>query len=460
MRTAMHTGLMLLIGTATALPVWSQCQGPTDFDGDRRADVSVYHPKTGGWHIQQSWNGAKRVQNFGWDGATPVPGDYDGDALSDLAVFDATKGDWYLQLSTTGETIALPWGVAGCVPVPADYDGDHVTDMAMYLPASGTWYILQSRSLKLRTFNFGWNEAKAVPADYDGDGSADPAVYHPQTGNWYILLSSTGQQIIRAWGWPEAVAIPADYDGDRRADIAVYHPQTGNWYIQQSRDGKTRTQNWGSPGMIPVVADYDADGRADLTVYDPRDGSWFTYRSYTRDVKATSWGWSEAIPAANGLWNYYRTVVTNTTPVAQPPAPQPTPAGGDAIDVSNYVVLSKHKDLKAGKASITKAMYSAKIEGGNVRMSFEQPLNWSTQTGSNGKTIDGSVHIFWYEGSTLYGGMFDWHGVNQTVKTLSNIPGGYLDGKQPPKGAQVWFCLINRECTQRTNVVKSDNTWQ
>jgi len=168
---------------------------------------------------------------------------------------------------------------------------------------------------------------------------------------------------------------------------------------------------------------------------------------------AVDWSPTSITVAASGTASVFRIEVD---PCVLPLIEQPSL---DAIDISRCVTLSKHAKVKPQNARITSIMHSARIEGGNVRFSFDKPLNWSKETGSNGKTIDGRCYIFWYEGSTLYGGHFDWHGLDQNVKTLNNIPGGYLDGKQPPKGSPVWFCLVNREGDKRTSVCRSSNNW-
>lgn len=141
-------------------------------------------------------------------------------------------------------------------------------------------------------------------------------------------------------------------------------------------------------------------------------------------------------------------VVTN-----QPPAPIP----GDDVDIRGAQIASKHKHNPSA-ATITAQLTSARIEGSNVRLAFSG-IDWPAQTGSNGKSTDGGVCILWRESSgALVGGFFDHHGVGQIVKTLENIPGGYMDGKQPAHGAPVWFYLIDYANKHRTNV-KAGGTW-
>jgi len=157
-------------------------------------------------------------------------------------------------------------------------------------------------------------------------------------------------------------------------------------------------------------------------------------------------------------------VDTRTNAPGTPTAPtnaigSVTNTTGDAIDLAKgWHGLGTHAKIDLRKAQVTRQLYTAKNNGSNATFSYE-PLGWSQETGSNGKTIDGRVFIIWQDGTGGYtGGHFDWHGVGQTTKTQANIPGGYLQGKQPPAGAPVWYCLVNREGSQRTNIAPG-GTW-
>lgn len=105
----------------------------------------------------------------------------------------------------------------------------------------------------------------------------------------------------------------------------------------------------------------------------------------------------------------------------------------------------------------TRKMLSAKIEGDHSRTSFVT-LNWPQKGGK--KTTDGGCVIAWLENGVLYYGIFDWHGVGQTYKTMDNIMGGYMDGRHPPPGAPVWFAIVNYAYTERTTLKRSENNWR
>lgn len=146
---------------------------------------------------------------------------------------------------------------------------------------------------------------------------------------------------------------------------------------------------------------------------------------------------------------------TAATPAPAVPA-DPSATQSDDLDISSAQTLGQHQESVAQNAAITRALYSANVDGDKVQLSFET-LNWPEQRGS--KTIDGSVHLFWVDGTQVVGGYFDAHAVGQTVKGLENVYGGYLGGRQPPRGATVYFALVSLDASQRTNVKRSDTPW-
>jgi hypothetical protein len=143
-----------------------------DFDGDGKADVSVFRPSNGAWYLNQSANGFTGV-SFGQNGDRIVPADYDGDGKTDTAVY--RNGTWYLNRSQLGFT-GVSFGEATDVPVPEDYDGDGKADIAVFRPSTGTWYLLRSQ-LGFTGIPFGQTGDKPIAADYDGDGKTDIGVY-------------------------------------------------------------------------------------------------------------------------------------------------------------------------------------------------------------------------------------------------------------------------------------------
>ena len=241
---------------------------PFDFDGDGRADVSVFRPDSGTWYLNRSTAGFTGIA-FGVASDKLVPADYDGDGKTDVAVYRG--GTWYLQRSSLGFT-GVAFGDSNDIPAPADYDGDGKADLAVFRPSNGNWYLNRS-SLGFTGILFGQTGDKPVAADYDGDGKADVAVN--RNGVWYIQRSQLGFTGI-AFGDSNDKLVPADYDGDGKADVAVFRPANGVWYLQQSSNGFAGIA-FGVGTDTPAAADYDGDGKADLAVF--RNGVWYLNRT-------------------------------------------------------------------------------------------------------------------------------------------------------------------------------------
>jgi Zinc carboxypeptidase len=267
-----------------------------DFDGDRRADISVFRPSSDVWYVNQSQGNVFRATQFGATGDVLVPQDYDADGKTDIAVYRG--GTWYRMLSATSSFSAVGFGIASDVPVPADFDGDDKADVAVF--RDGTWYYLKSSDGGFVGLQFGTAGDKAVAADYDGDNRADVAVFRPSSSTWYILKSSNGGFLSLPFGVSGDLPVAGDYNGDGAADLAVFRPSNGTWYY--SRDLINPAINFGAipfgtAGDVPVAADYDGDGKVDAAVY--RGGTWYIQQT-TAGFTASSFGLpsDQAVPSA------------------------------------------------------------------------------------------------------------------------------------------------------------------
>jgi hypothetical protein len=270
-----------------------------DFDGDGRADLSVWRGQSGDWLTVASSDGKLKTEAWGSTAApyfdVMTPGDYDGDGKMDLAVFrrgiqGGQGGEWLIKGSRDGAVTAKVWGEGTDVPVPGDYDGDGKTDLAVWRGTETNWYILRSSDQQTETISWGTSRAPyrdlPVAADFDGDGKTDIAVFRQQNGHWYIKLSSDGSTLDKAWGLGTDVPVAADYDGDGKADIAVWRGAETNWYIVRSSDGGLDPISWGtsSLGDVPVPGDFDGDGKADVAIWRASEGNWYAKRSSDNSV--------------------------------------------------------------------------------------------------------------------------------------------------------------------------------
>lgn len=294
--------LLLLLLAFHALSTHSSVK--YDFDGDSKADPSVFRPSNGTWYILNSLNGGARIQQFGLAGDVPVAADYDGDGLSDVAVYRA--GIWYRFRSSTATVDISNFGIVTDTPIPADFDGDARADVAVFRPSNGTWHYLRSTNGSYAALNFGLNGDVPLPNDYDGDGKADINIFRPSSGTWYRINSLNGSIFIGNYGLNGDIPLSGDFDGDARADLAVWRPSTGYWYVQ----GSTSTSMilpFGTQGDIPVPANYFDSPATDIAVYRPSNGTWYFLR-------------------ANGTLSAVQFGINTDVPVESPsPGEQPVP---------------------------------------------------------------------------------------------------------------------------------------
>ena len=287
-------------GIARVIPGLFTRVTPFDFDGDGKADVSVFRPSENKWYVLRSSDFSLVQQIFAIAGDIPVPADYDGDGKTDMAIFRPSSGDWWSLSTLDGGQKFAHWGAAGDIPRPSDYTGDGRADYIVFRPSTNQWLRMSSANGQSSDKYFGLAGDKPVTGDFDGDGKSDVAIYRPSDGNWWWQSSIDNIQRATRWGIDTDLPAPGDYDGDGKTDFAVFRPSTGVWYIINSSNGSFLIGPFGTPGDKPVAGDYDGDGKADIAIFRPSTGIWHLLRS-SSGYTGYQFGVSSDIPVENAF---------------------------------------------------------------------------------------------------------------------------------------------------------------
>gem|GEM_PF-5863803 len=320
-----------------------------DFDNDGKSDMTVFGANASGIYgfttllSSQNFDSSRPVFfAMGFSEAIPTVADYDGDGRADYSVY-APNGvggySWYWYSSVTGVQGAVHgFGFSAVVPLTGDFDGDGKSDFSVYGPSGGIYgfsTLLSSRNFDINQqsgFNsngagFGFAQSQPLAGDFDGDGKDDYSLYTPNGlggYSWLWISSLNGSQGgVDGFGFSGVVPLTGDFDGDGKSDFSVYGPSGGiygfstllssrNFDINQQSGFNFDGLGYGWSGAIPSVGDYDGDGKSDYSLFSPvawPGDSVFTYIASTNNYQyGYALGTANSLPVSAPFITLYRKV--------------------------------------------------------------------------------------------------------------------------------------------------------
>ncbi|NNE67834.1 MAG: hypothetical protein HKN33_14825 [Pyrinomonadaceae bacterium] len=121
-----------------------------DFDGDSKADVSIFRPGPGEWWYKKSSDGGNYAAQFGSGTDTITPADFTGDGKTDIAFFRPSVGEWFVLRSEDESFYSFPFGGTGDIPAPGDFDamGRMIRQFSGRLLRRGLFFVLRMAALR------------------------------------------------------------------------------------------------------------------------------------------------------------------------------------------------------------------------------------------------------------------------------------------------------------------------
>ncbi len=235
-----------------------------DFNHDGVTELGVYQPSNSTFyirHLNSDTDGGNVAIQFGqgtlWGGnPVPVVADYNGDGKAELSVYQpgtSTFSIRHLTEPTEAGNRAIQFGQGSLyggrpVPVVADYNDDGKAEVAVYQSVTSTFTIMGltadsaagNRAIQFgRGTNAGGTPIPAV-SDTNGDGKVELIVYQASTST-YQMANLVGDQPTATesvqfgqgtlWGG-DPVPVCADFDGDGHCELTVYQPRTSTFFIK------------------------------------------------------------------------------------------------------------------------------------------------------------------------------------------------------------------------------------
>jgi hypothetical protein len=264
-----------------------------DFNGDGETDLAFYYNGD-----DSVWLGTSSGTAFIWaqistttlgnwlDGQHRVHvADYNGDGKADFSVYDnatGTNGTIWIGLSTG---TSLTWSTAAAVGgfgnlldgahafVDGDFDGDGKEDLLFYYNGDGSLWLGRSSGSTLTFGQVGSTSGYGniidynhdlLGGDFNGDGKTDLAFYSAGDGSLSFGLS-TGTAFT--WGVASSTAssgnlidlnhrlYTADVNGDGKLDVVSYDAASGAWSLGVSSGTALAWSAGGNTGSYGDLVD-------------------------------------------------------------------------------------------------------------------------------------------------------------------------------------------------------------